>query len=151
MTIGLICTRDTVVVRRDDSIFTAAKLMREHHVGSVVVVDDTAAGVKPVGVLTDRDMVVEIIAMELDPHTVTVGDVMSYDLVTAREHYGIWGTLKRMRSQGIRRLPVINDAGLLMGIISVDDLLELLVGELTDLVKLTGREKEREILKRNNG
>jgi CBS domain-containing protein len=149
MSIGLICSRDTIVVRREESIFTAAKLMREHHVGSVVVVEDTPEGLKPVGMLTDRDMVVEIIAMDLAPQTVTVGDVMSFDLVTAREHDGIWGTLKRMRSQGIRRLPVVDDQSRLIGIISVDDLLELLVGELTDLVKLTGREREREILKRN--
>ncbi|MFM8444772.1 MAG: CBS domain-containing protein [Methylococcus sp.] len=149
MSIGLICNRDTIVIRREESISTAAKLMREHHVGSVVVVEDTPDGLKPVGMLTDRDMVVEIIAMELDPQTVTVGDVMSFDLVTAREHDGIWGTLKRMRSQGIRRVPVIDDQGRLIGIVSVDDLLELLVGELNDLVKLTGREREREILKRN--
>lgn len=148
MSIGLFCTRDTVIVRREDSIFTAAKLMREHHVGSVVVVEDAAEGVKPVGLLTDRDLVVEILAKELDAQAVTVGDVMSLGVITARENDGVWVTLKRMRSQGIRRLPVTDDQGKLLGIVSVDDILELLVGELTDLVKLSDREKEREIIER---
>ncbi|GAB6046326.1 CBS domain-containing protein [Methyloparacoccus murrellii] len=149
MTIGLICNRDTVIVRRDDTITIAARLMREHHVGSVVVVEDLADGVKPVGVLTDRDLVVEILALEVDPQTVSVGDIMSFELISAHENDGIWVTLKRMRSQGIRRMPVVDDRQRLIGIVSVDDLLELLAGELGDLVKLTGREKEREILKRN--
>jgi CBS domain-containing protein len=148
MSIGLFCTRDTVIVRREDSIFTAAKLMREHHVGSVVVVEDVDDGVKPIGLLTDRDLVVEILAKELDAQAVTVGDVMSLEVITAKENDGVWVTLKRMRSQGIRRLPVTDDQGKLLGIVSVDDILELLVGELTDLVKLSDREKEREIIER---
>ena len=123
--------------------------MREYHVGSVIVVEDTPLGVKPVGVLTDRDLVVEILALQLQPDSVSIGDVMSFELVTAFEDDGIWVTLKRMRNQGIRRLPVTNQAGMLIGILSMDDILELLVGELNDLVKLTGREREQEILKRN--
>jgi CBS domain-containing protein len=150
MTIGLICNRDVVIIRRDESIHQAAKLMREHHVGSVIVVEDTPLGVKPIGVLTDRDLVVEILAPQLQPEAVSIGDVMSFELVTAGEDDGIWVTLKRMRSQGIRRLPVINQVGVLVGILSMDDILELLVGELNDLVKLTGREREQEILKRND-
>ena len=149
MTIGLICNRDAVIIRSDESIHQAAKLMREYHVGSVIVVEDTPLGVKPVGVLTDRDLVVEILALQLQPEAVSIGDVMSFELVTAFEDDGIWVTLKRMRNQGIRRLPVTNQAGMLVGILTMDDILELLVGELNDLVKLTGREREQEILKRN--
>jgi CBS domain-containing protein len=122
--------------------------MREHHVGSVVVVEDAGEGVKPIGLLTDRDMVVEILAKELDAQAVSVGDVMSLGVITAKENDGVWVTLKRMRSQGIRRLPVTDNDGILLGIVSVDDILELLVGELTDLVKLSDREKEREIIER---
>ncbi len=149
MTIGLICNRDTVIARRDDAISTVARLMRVHHVGSVVVVEDAPEGIKPVGIVTDRDLVVEILAAEVDAQTVTAGDVMTHELVSAREHDGIWVTLKRMRNQGIRRLPVVDDRGVLIGLVSADDLLDLLAGELTDLVRLTGREREREILKRN--
>ena len=75
MTIGLICNRDAVIIRRDESIHQAAKLMREYHVGSVIVVEDTPLGVKPVGVLTDRDLVVEILALQLQPDSVSIGDV----------------------------------------------------------------------------
>ena len=150
MSIGLFCTRDTVVVRRDDSIHTAARLMREQHVGSVVVVEEVPGGRKPIGMVTDRDLVVEILALQVNAQSVNLGDIMSSNLLTAKETDGVWGTLKRMRSQGVRRLPVVDDQGLLAGIISVDDLLELLVDELTDLVKLSGREKEHEILHRHS-
>jgi CBS domain-containing protein len=149
MTIGLICNRDTVIARPHESLHRVAQLMREHHVGSVVIVKDAPAGVTAIGVLTDRDLVVEVLAKNLDPQSVTVGDIMSHELVTAQENDGIWITIKRMRSQGIRRMPVLNEHGVLMGIISVDDLMELLAGEFTDLVKLTAREKEREITQRN--
>ena len=149
MTIGLICNRDTVIARADESLPTIAKLMREHHVGTVVIVRDVAEVVQPIGVLTDRDLVVEVMATDLDPTSVTAGDIMSHELVTARENDGIWITIKRMRSQGIRRMPVLNDRGGLVGILSVDDLMELLAGEFSDLVKLTAREKEREITQRN--
>ena len=149
MTIGLICNRDTVIARADESLHTIAKLMREHHVGTVVIVRDVAGAAQPIGVLTDRDLVVEVMATDLDPSSVTAGDIMSHELVTAHENDGIWITIKRMRSQGIRRMPVLNDRGGLVGILSVDDLMELLAGEFSDLVKLTAREKEREITQRN--
>lgn len=144
MSVGQICNRDTVIVRKEDSIIEAAKLLREFHVGSVVVVEDAAGGVKPVGILTDRDLVVEILAAELDPATVSVGDIMSYELTTAHEENGLWDVLQRMQSKGVRRVPVVNAQGLLAGILTSDDLLELLASELGQLVKVIGRERQRE-------
>jgi len=144
MSVGQFCNRDTVIVRKEDSIIEAAKLMREFHVGSAVVVEDSAAGAKPVGIITDRDLVIEILAAELDPNAVTVGDIMSYDLTTAREEDGLWETLQRMRVKGVRRIPIVSQQGLLAGILTSDDLLEILAGELTELVKIIGREQERE-------
>lgn len=144
MSVGQICNRDTVIVRKEDAIVEAAKLLREFHVGSLVVVEDTAGGVKPVGILTDRDLVVEILAAELDPATVSVGDIMSYELTTAREEDGLWDVLQRMQSKGVRRVPVVNPQGLLVGILTSDDLLELLASELGQLVKVIGRERQRE-------
>ncbi len=88
MSVGEICNRDTVVIGKEESIVAAAKLLRQFHVGSVVVVDRDN-GIKPVGILTDRDLVVEILAAELDPNTVSVGDIMSYELTTAREDEGL--------------------------------------------------------------
>jgi CBS domain-containing protein len=147
MSVGQICNRDTVIVRKEESVIDAAKLMREFHVGSVVVVEDVEGGVKPVGILTDRDLVVEILAAELDPNAVAVGDIMSYELASAREEDGLWDTLLRMRTKGIRRLPVVNGQGLLIGILTSDDLLELLAGEIGQLARVvaTGREREQSV------
>lgn len=144
MSVGQICNRDTVIVRKEESVIDAAKLMREFHVGSVVVVEDVEGGVKPVGILTDRDLVVEILAAELDPNAVAVGDIMSYELASAREEDGLWDTLLRMRAKGIRRLPVVNGQGLLIGILTSDDLLELLAGEIGQLARVVATERERE-------
>lgn len=144
MSIGQICNRDTVIVRKDESVVDAAKLMREFHVGSVVVVEDAEGGVKPVGILTDRDLVVEILAAELGPNTVAVGDIMSFELATAQENDGLWDTLQRMRAKGVRRMPVIDAQGFLTGILSSDDLLELLAEELGQLVRIIGKERQRE-------
>ncbi|MGX2039679.1 CBS domain-containing protein [Methylocaldum sp. MU1018] len=144
MSVGQFCNRDTVIVRKEDSIIDTAKLMREFHVGSAVVVEDSAGGTKPVGIITDRDLVIEIVATELDPNSVAVGDIMSYELITAREDDGLWETLQRMRVKGVRRIPVVDRQGLLAGILTCDDLLEILAGELAELAKIIGKEQERE-------
>ena len=143
MSVGEICNRDTIVIGKDESIAAAAKLMRQFHIGCVVVIDRDK-GVRPVGILTDRDLVVEILAAELDPNTVSVGDVMSHRLVTARDDEDLWEVLKRMRSTGVRRIPVVDSQGALLGILSSDDLLELLAEELGQLARIVGKERERE-------
>ena len=144
MSVGEICNREVVVTGPDTSIAAAARLMREHHVGDLVVVESAAERPGPVGIVTDRDLVVEVLAEEVAPESVTVRDVMSDTLLTARAQDGLWESLGRMRARGVRRMPVLDAQGVLAGIVSVDDLLDLLAGELTDLVKLVGRERERE-------
>ena len=120
--------------------------MRKHHVGTLVVVDESKkmGNAIPVGILTDRDIVIEVIAEEVALNTIIVGDVMSDELLTVREVDGIWETMQRMRGRGIRRVPVVNEAGELAGILAIDDLLELLAEELADLSKLIKREHHRE-------
>jgi signal-transduction protein with cAMP-binding, CBS, and nucleotidyltransferase domain len=151
MSIGEICNREVIVIEQGSTIMEAARLMRNHHVGTLVVVEKIAPAdnVIPVGILTDRDIVIEMIAEEVDFDAVAIRDVMSYELVTARESDGIWDTMQRMRAQGIRRIPVVSDAGTLVGILAIDDLLELLAEELTDLAKLIRREHQREEKKRD--
>ena len=144
MSVGQLCNRDTVIIRKDESIVDAAKLMRAFHVGSVIVVEDVEGGVKPVGIATDRDLVVKILAAELDPGAVAVGDIMSYELATAHEADGLWDTMQRMRNRGVRRMPVIDAQGPLAGTLSSDDLLELLAEEFGQMVKVIGRERQRE-------
>ncbi len=144
MPIGEICNREVVFVTREDTILEAALLMRQHHVGDLVVAEDREGVCFPVGMLTDRDLVIEILAADIGVETVTVGDVMSPELVVARESDGVYETIQRMRARGVRRIPVVNDRGSLEGIIAADDLLGLLADEIMGLAKLAGREQARE-------
>ncbi len=148
MSIGEICNRETVITTKDGSISQAAQLMREQHVGDLVVVEESAGRRIPVGILTDRDLVIEILAKEVAMDAVTVGDVMSGELLTARESDGLYETLQRMRAKGVRRVPVVDTGGALVGIVSADDLLDLLADELTALARLLSREQARERQKR---
>lgn len=144
-TIGELCNREVVIASPDTTVTAAAKLMRRHHVGSVVVVDEANGGLRmPVGILTDRDIVMEVCATEIDPSVITVGDIMSSELVTTREEEGVLETMQTMRYKGVRRLPVVGDDGQLTGIISVDDLLDVLAEELGELTKVLARERARE-------
>lgn len=148
MSIGEICNRDTIFTTRASSIGDAARLMREHHVGDLVVAEDKNGRRVPVGILTDRDLVVEILAKGVDMNAVNVGDIMSNELVTAREGDGIYETLQHMRAKGVRRVPVVDAGGGLVGIVSADDLLDLLADELTALARLVSREQARERTRR---
>lgn len=144
MPIGEICTREVIVIEKGASIQEAAQIMRQYHVGGLVVVESRNSARVPVGILTDRDIVIEIIAAGVDLGGVTVGDVMSFELATVREQDGIWDTLQYMRAKGVRRVPVVDESGALVGIIAADDLLELLAEELGSLAALVKREQLRE-------
>lgn len=145
MSVGEICNRDVIVIGKEDSISEAARRMREHHVGALVVSEMRAGVAVPVGFVTDRDLVIEVLAEEVDPNDLRVGDIMSRELLTVRESDGIWDTLQRMRNKGVRRAPVVTAQGGLAGIVAVDDLLELFAEELVQLSKLVVREQAREI------
>jgi CBS domain-containing protein len=144
MSAGEYCNREVVVVLKSEPVSEAISLMRSHHVGDVVVVETTATGAKPVGILTDRDIVLEILAEGVDLGTVSIGDVMSYELVTVTEDTKLIDTIKLMRDKGVRRIPVVNQQGELEGLLSVDDILELLAEQLTDIVDLINKELNRE-------
>lgn len=144
MILGEACNREVIIVERSTSALEAAKLMRIHHVGDLVVTEPRDGEQVPVGIITDRDLVLEVLAEELDPETVTVGDVMAYQPVTAHERDDLERALEVMRSKAIRRLPVVNERGGLVGLITVDDILELLAEQMTDLARLIGRQAQRE-------
>jgi CBS domain-containing protein len=144
MRVGEVCNRDVVISDRNDLISDAAKLMRHHHVGDVVVVEERDGKYFPVGILTDRDLVVEILANEVAPEKLLIGDVMSFDLIYAKEDESLMDAIKRMRDKGIRRMPVVTNDGALAGIITRDDLLDLLAEQLADLVAMVGRGQRRE-------
>ena len=152
MTIGTICKRDVVATGRTESVVDAARLMRKHHVGSLVIVENNAQGCKvPVGIITDRDITVSVTALGLDPATITVNEIMVDSVVCIHENAGIAETVALMRTKGVRRLPVVNDSGALTGVISADDLLSLLADELTGLADSTTRERRHEQETRRSG
>ncbi len=144
MPIGEICNREVVFATRDTSILETAQLMRRHHVGDLVVVDEKNDKRIPVGIVTDRDIVIEVIAKEADINSLTAGDIMGPELVTTREAEGVFETIQLMRLKGVRRMPVVDHHGGLVGIVSVDDLVELLAEEMSELAKLISREQVRE-------
>lgn len=148
MPIGEICSREVVVMQRHESIREAAKLMRQYHVGDVVVVEERDGARVPVGLVTDRDLVVEIMATELDPEVITVGDIIEPELVCVKEDVGIFEATQFMRGRNVRRLPIVNERGALIGILSFDDLLELLSEELLALAKLVRYQREKEAKQR---
>jgi len=131
------------------SIPDAARLMRDQHVGSLVVTDMNDGKAMPVGILTDRDIVIEIVSKDISLEQVTVGDIMTYALLKVTEDENIFDVAQRMRARGVRRVPVVSRLGELVGIIAADDILELLSEELSLLSRITTREAEQEKAKRS--
>lgn len=137
MHIGQICTSQATHCTRDETVQGAALLMRRQHVGDVIVVDQFDGASVPVGILTDRDIVVSVIAPGLDPASLQVGDIMSDDLLTARDSDDVYETIEKMRLRGIRRVPVVDASGSLAGVVSADDLLEFLAEEMGELSRIS--------------
>ena len=131
MAIGEICSREVVIARRAETVREAAELMRRHHVGDIVVVEERGDVRTPVGIFTDRDIAVAIVAKGLDPDNLTLGEVSTESLIVAKETLGVAETVELMRSRSIRRVPVVDSGGALVGIVAMDDLLELMAEELT--------------------
>ncbi len=149
MPVGEICNRDVIILQREATILDAAKLMRQHHVGDVLVVEERGGARVPVGIVTDRDLVVEIMATELDQAVITVGDIMVQELVTVKKSTGIFETIQYMRSKAVRRLPIVDENGVLVGILALDDLLELLAEELLAIAKLVRYQRQKETRQRH--
>ena len=148
MTIGTICNREVITVQRDATVLHAAVLMRQHHVGDVVVIENRKNKTVPIGIVTDRDIVVELVATELDCKVITVGDIIITKLIVVKDSAGVFEAIQLMANKGVRRLPVVDDDGGLVGIITLDDLLLLLSKELAALNKLVTREQKNEATKR---
>lgn len=145
MAIGKLCVREVAVANRNTTVYDAARVMRQFHVGDLVVVDDSEGAARPVGIVTDRDIVLSVVATGLDPAVFTLGDLVVKDLVSARDDEGVFEVIQRMRSHGIRRMPVVDREGGLVGIISVDDLVQLLAEEMAELGKVIAREQAEEV------
>lgn len=144
MNVGDICNRNVIYADIDTDILAAAQLMRKYHVGSIVIVMDKSHDKKPIGIVTDRDLAIKILAKDASAQNITLHDTMTRDLVCVREDDDIMDTTRIMRLEGVRRVPVINDEGGLTGMLTMDDLIEMLATELSNLAGLIGREQRQE-------
>lgn len=145
MTAGELCNRNVVVAPKTEMVVDAAKRMRMTHVGDVVVVEDRQGRRVPIGMVTDRDIVVSVVAGDADHiNYLSLNDVMTEDLVTAKEQDSIEASLQRMQEHGVRRLPVVDDAGALVGILTTDDLWRHFAKHQGLLVELIASEEHRE-------
>ena len=118
--------------------------MREHHVGDVVVVEETESGQAPIGVVTDRDIVIEVLGKDLDPARVTLRQIMRTPAVIAGTSEELVQAVERMKAHGVRRIPVVDEAARLAGILSLDDLLKRLAADAAALAEIIAREQDRE-------
>lgn len=145
MNAGTICQRLVFTVRPGDEIVFAARLMREKHVGYLVVVEQDAGGLlRAVGVLTDRDIVVSVVARDIHPAALRVGDVMTSNPVTVRNSESVEEALQKMGRAGVRRAPVVDQVDQLMGVLSLDDLLKVIAGDTQSVVAAIRNERQLE-------
>lgn len=139
------CSRTVAVIEPGASLREAALLMRDAHVGALVVSERKAGVTRPVGVITDRDIVVAVVAVPgARPEGIRVADVMAAQPRLAREDDGLAEAVKAMSESGVRRLPVVTADGALFGIVTLDDVLRVLAGELGALAVALSREREQE-------
>jgi CBS domain-containing protein len=146
MNVAALCRKSVETVRENDDLALAAKMMREKHIGYLIVVRPRVGDgcLLPVGVLTDRDLVVKVLAPRIDPGTLRVGDVMTQEPVVAKDSDEMKDALLTMRRIGVRRLPVTGSAGQLVGVLSLDDVLDTLAEDLGNVAGSIRREQRLE-------
>lgn len=144
MTVGEICNRNALTIQKNQDLEDAVSLMRSEHVGDVIVVDERSHHRQPVGILTDRDLLIKVLGERLSLADVNIADVMSFDLVTALESESIAAALNRMREHGVRRLPVVSRENHLIGILSLDDIVQHLAKQVALVAGVVEAEQNRE-------
>lgn len=148
MSIGEICNRNVVCIKMNESIFQAAFLMRKFHVGDLVISNPINGKIMPIGILTDRDIVIEVLAKDIDPNSIMVKDIMSSDLTIANETDSVFDVLDLMVDTGVRRMPIVNDREGLIGIISIEDLIQQMAEQLSSISRVLYKGQEFESLLR---
>jgi CBS domain-containing protein len=131
MKTGELLQREVMTVAPTDAVIAAARLMREKHIGYLVVTEPSGAGdLQPVGVLTDRDIVVTVVAPGIDPGTLRVGDIMTARPVVVSQEADVSAALDQMRRLGVRRMPVVGHRGEIVGVLSLDDVLDAVTSDM---------------------
>jgi CBS domain-containing protein len=136
MSLERICTKTVVTISPDATVLDAAKLMHSKHVGCLVVLDDS----RPIGILTDRDIVLKTIAREQKPAATTVKSVMTANPTMVNVNYDLLDAVRLMRNRGVRRLPIVDEHRHLLGIVTMDDLLTAISAEIGDLAGTVHKE-----------
>jgi len=139
-----ICVLNVATCARNATILEAAHLMRQQHTGNLIIVDELNGDKTPAGIITDRDIVVEVLAKGLDPGDTKVGQVMSAKLVIASEDEDLEEAVDRMRLHGVRRLPVVDEHGHLTGVVSLDDMIRLHTEQGVAMAEIIAKEQNRE-------
>jgi CBS domain-containing protein len=144
MSISDFAVHNVVTASRNTTALEASRLMRHHHVGTVVVVEEVEGMRKPVGVVTDRDLVVEVMAGGVDANAVKLGELLLRAPVTVNRDASYADTVRLMAINGVRRVPVVDSSGGLVGIITLDDMLRQLSSPLAALADLASRARHFE-------
>ncbi len=139
-----ICTPDVACCSGQTTVLEAARLMRHRHVGDLVVVTDVEDERTPLGVVTDRDLVLEVLGNGLDPATTKVATLLNRPVVLASETEDTTLVLERMRAHGVRRVPVVDGQGFVVGILTLNDLLQQLVTDASGLLEIMAKGRSRE-------
>jgi CBS domain-containing protein len=145
MKIGSLCTRRVVTIDEDGTLGQAAMLMREHHVGALVVTARTAQGLRIGGLVTDRDLVIEVLARGLDPAAGRIGELASTDIASVCEDDDLTQAIAAMQRAGVRRLLVTDAEQRLSGIVSLDDLVHACASQFTGLADVIRAGLDREV------
>lgn len=145
MSVREYCNLNVICCEADTPVAEVAMLMRKHHVGDVVVVDHEGEGARiPIGIITDRDILIETIALDIEARLFTASDLMTSPVTTVQEDASVSEALGIMRGKRIRRLPVVTRAGTLFGMVTLDDFVNLLSAELSMIAGLMVEQTIRE-------
>src|SRR5512146_1477262 len=144
MNIGEVCSREVYIFKADEPLASAVAEMMKRRIGAIVVVEIEPERVRPVGIVTDRDVVRGQVSLKKDLPSLALRDVMTSGPLTVSETSGIAEAIEHMGARGVRRAPVVNDSGDLVGIVSLDDLLPVVAEELGALARLVGDQARRE-------
>jgi CBS domain-containing protein len=139
MKAGELCTRTVVTATLDESVVEVAARMSTNDVGSVVVIDRIGPSARPIGIVTDRDLVTRALARG-EPVSGVVRDVMDTDLVTAEEDDDVDAVLAKLRRRAVRRVPIVGKDGWLVGVLTLDDIISWISEELRDAAALIDRQ-----------
>ena len=140
MSLDRLCKKDVITISPETSLLEAARLMRSRHVGSVIVVNED----RPIGILTDRDIIIKAVAEDKDPKGMHAYEIMTHNPAMVNINFDPLDATRIMRDRGLRRLPVVDENSHLLGIITLDDMLDLLGKEASNLAETVHTELARE-------